>query len=157
MIEPIDLRERYGNSYIIELDQSASFEEGGSRNLWYLQIPCMYGYFYPHSKQRIAFYCKGSMMRSKLHRAHPEIEVRQWSEDGEAVFLFTPDQFDLVAKYAKPRRKRGPRKLKAEHRDKLAKASRDHRFASDSTVDNGSLEDHHATISTHVSHSGTKT
>lgn len=156
MKDPINLRELFADRYRIVLDESAFCEEGGKLNPWYFQIPCKYGHFYLHSEQQIGFYCKGSRIRSKLHGEHPELETLQWSNDGEAMFLFTPEQFDVVAKYAKPMRKRGPRRLSDDHRDKLAKASRVHRFTSDSMVNNGSLEGRHATISTSVSDNWTR-
>ena len=139
-MKPINLRECYGDCHRIVLDESAYCEEGGRKNPWYFQIPCKYGHFYPHSDWRIGFYCESAIIRHKLRRDHPEIEVRQWADDGEAVFLFKPEQFELVAEYAQPKRKRGLRKLSAEHKAKLVEAGRDHRFASDSTVNNGSSE-----------------
>jgi len=56
----------------------------------------------------------------------PDIELVQ-DGDKEGVFRFTPGQFEIVAKYARPRRRR---RLSKEHKQKLTKAGSRHRFFS---------------------------
>ena len=53
----------------------------------------------------------------------------QWSDIGEAVFLFEPKQIDLIAQYARLKKKR---RLSTAHRDGLVDSGRDHQFGSDS-------------------------
>lgn len=137
---PVNLRELFGSRYRVVLDESARQEPGGNQDPWLFQIPCKFGDFYPHSDSQIGFYCKSGRIRDRLHRELPDIEVNQMG-DGEAVFLFAPEQFDLVVRYAKPKRKPGPRRLSADHRNVLVSAGVAHRFASDSTGDKGTLGD----------------
>ena len=121
-LRPIDLRQLYGEYFRIQLDEAAECEPGGRNNPWYYQIPCKFGHIYPVSDKLLGFWCESGTIRGRLHREHPEIDVTNWSDDGEAIFLFTPNQMDIIAKYARPKKKR---KLSEEHRQKLAKAGRD--------------------------------
>ena len=120
--KPVDLRKLFGDRYKIAVDESASCEPGGRKNPWYFQIPCKYGHVYPHSHQLLAYYCDSGLVRGRLHREHPEIEVRQWSDIGEAVCLFQPEQFNVIAVYARPRRKR---QLTAAEKARRAEVLRD--------------------------------
>ena len=102
---PIDLKEKFGKQYKIGYDPAVEVGES-KHDPWNYLILCKHGNIYPYSAKKLAFYCIGSGIRKKLHKEHPDIEVYNWSDDGEAIFPFFLDQFDLIAKYAKPRRKR---------------------------------------------------
>ena len=128
-----NLKDLFGDRYRVALDESARHESGAKADPWHYVIPCRYGSISPFSGELLAFHCRARGIRTHLHRDHPEIEVRNWSDDGEAMFLFTVDQFDLVAEYAKPRRKR---RISEKERARLAKIGRDHRFKSNSTAIN---------------------
>jgi hypothetical protein len=118
--EPLNLKALFGGRFKIRLDESAFCAAESKNDSWYYQIPCKYGHIYAYSDRLLAYYCdSGRVRRERLHRQHPEIEVCQWG-DYEAVFLLPPDQLELIAKYARPRRKR---KLSPEHRQKLANFS----------------------------------
>ncbi len=105
MTQPLNLKELYTGRYRFVLDESALHEKGGRRNPWYFQIPCMYGHIYPHSDKLLGFCCESGRIIAKLRNDHPELPIPQ-DGDGAAIFLFTLDQFDVVAEYAKPRKKR---------------------------------------------------
>ena len=130
---PINLKDLFGDRYRVGLDESARHEPGAKVDPWHYVIPCRHGGISPFSAELLAFHCTAPGIRAKLHLGHREIEVRNWSDDGEAVFLFRPDQFDLVADYAKPKRKR---RISEKERDRLAKIGRDHCFKSNSTAIN---------------------
>lgn len=149
----VNLRETYGDRYRIALDESAYHAEGGKKDPWYFQIPCVFGHLYPYSHSLIAFYCASRIIRNRFHKEHPEIEVRQWADDGEAVFLFAPEQFELAAEYAKPKRKR---RISDDQRQRLVEMGREHRFVSEKHGVQVTDSDRQATISTSVSHSGGK-
>jgi len=104
--QPFNLNEKNGSVYEIALDEAVMDNLESETDSWYFQIPCKYGHIYPHSSEKLAYYCEGGKIRAKLKKEHPEIEIVQWAEDIEAVFLFTPDQFDIIAVYAQPRKKR---------------------------------------------------
>jgi len=116
---PLNLKQMYGDKYRVELD-------GAAQSAWHLWVLCKFGHIYPYSGKLLAYFCESGGIRAKLKRDHPEIECPQWGDDGVAVFLFTPDQFGIIAEYAKPKKRR---KLSAEHKAKLLEASRDHQFS----------------------------
>jgi hypothetical protein len=118
-MKPLNLKEMFDDRYRVVFDESVKGEPGARSDPWNYIIPCRSGNLYPFSVTFLAFYCSARGIRTRLYNEHPEIEVRNWSDDGEAIFLFRPNQFDLIAKYAKPRRKR---RLSAEHRKKLVLA-----------------------------------
>lgn len=147
MIKPLDLKNLFGLRFIIELDPAASCEPGGKTDPWYYQIPGKHGHIYPFSDKLLAYHCTGQKIRARLHRDHPELEVRQWTDDGEAVFLFTTLQFDMIAKYAQPRKRR---RLSMEHRQKLAESNRSHRFLSENHGTQSSSDDRQGRFSEKV-------
>ena len=119
LVYPINLKEILGNRYRVVIDDSVIGEPGARSDPWNYIIPCRSGNICPFSDKLMAFYCTARGIRTRLHKEHPEIEVRNWSDGGEAIFLFHPGQFELVARYARPRRKR---RLSPEHRRKLVLA-----------------------------------
>jgi len=130
---PINLKDLLGGRYRVVLDESARHEPGAKKDLWYFMLLCRYGSIYPFSARLLAFHCTARGIRTRLHGDHPRLEIRNLSDDGEAIFLFRLDQFDLVAEYARPRRKR---RISGEERDRLAKIGRDHHFKPNSTAIN---------------------
>ncbi|PKK82038.1 MAG: hypothetical protein CVT49_15750 [candidate division Zixibacteria bacterium HGW-Zixibacteria-1] len=120
---PINLKEQYGDRFKIDLDEAADCEGESRKDPWYYLIPCKYGDIYPFSDRRLAFLCNGAGIRSRLHKEQPEIEVHNWSDNGEAIFIFDPEQFHIIAEYAKPRRKR---KVSQKERQRLVEMSRNH-------------------------------
>lgn len=122
---PVDLKKLFGDRHRVGLDESARYEPGGKKDLWYFLLLCRHGSIYPFSSELLAFHCMARGIRTLLHRDHLEIEVRNWSDDGEAIFLFRPDKFDLVAEYAKPKRKR---RLSVKQRQTQVERLRDYRF-----------------------------
>ncbi len=118
-MKPIDLKLLYGTRFKVILDESVKLEPGARSDLWNYLIPCKNGSIYPFSNTLLEYHCTARGIRTRLNKEHPEIVVRNWSDDGEAIFLFQVDQFDLIAEYARPRRKR---RLSAKHREKLVKA-----------------------------------
>ena len=122
---PINLKEKYGERFKIGIDESAFCEKESPKNPWYFKILCKYGDIYPVSNKRLGFHCTGERIRGRLHKDHPEIGIQNWSDDGEAIFIFDQEQFDIVAEYAKPRRRRC---LKNKDRRRLANAGQRSRF-----------------------------
>jgi hypothetical protein len=54
----------------------------------------------------LAWHCTSGKMRGQLKRDCPRLIIHNWADDGEAIFLFKPEDFELIAQYARPRRKR---------------------------------------------------
>jgi len=124
---PINLKDQYGDRFKIDIDESAFCKKESPKNPWYFKIMCKYGDIYPVSDKKLGFHCTGEKIRGRLHKDHPEIEAQNWSDDGEAIFIFDQGQFDIIAEYAKPRRRRC---LKNKDRQRLANAGQRSRFKS---------------------------
>ncbi len=132
---PINLKDLFGNRYRVTVDESADREPGAKTDPWNFLIACKHGTISPYSDELLAFHCTARRIRTRLHRDHPRIDVQNWSDDGEAIFFFRQDQFDLVAEYAKPRRKR---QISAKERSRLAEIGRGNHFKPNSTAINAS-------------------
>ena len=143
-MSPINLKNLFGNRYRIIPDESARHEPGAKKDPWHYVIPCKNGSISPFFAELLAFHCTARGIRTRLHRQHPEIEVQNWSDDGQAIFLFRPDQFDLVAGYARPRRKG---RISERERSRLAKSGRDHHFKPNSTAVNATKTAQNGAIS----------
>ena len=135
---PINLKEQYGDRYRIDFDEAALCEGENKKDPWYFKILCKYGDIYPVSDRLLGFHCNGEKIRGRLHKEHPEIEIHNWSDDGEAIFIFKPELFHIVAEFAKPKLKPGRRQLSKNERKKLENAGLDHRYKSENTGKNDS-------------------
>jgi hypothetical protein len=102
----------------------AHVETGLKLDPAYFIIPCKYGDIYPVNDTELAFHCTSAGIRGNIHRALPKIHVQNWSDDGEAIFIFDKGQFNSIAPFARPRRKKviseQTKQLLAENRRKLA-------------------------------------
>lgn len=101
----INLRERFGGPYKVDLEEPAvSFADP-----WYHIIPCEHGHIYVHGHDYLGFASKSPIAgkRSVAARvaALPFTQVVQDGCDG-ANIIFDVRYFDLVATIVKPRRRR---------------------------------------------------
>jgi len=119
----VNLKVRFGDKYHIGFDMVA---RKGTNDPWMFTIPCKYGEVYPQGGERLAFHCRGTIMRGTIKRKFPNFEVRNWTDDGEAILVFFSDQFGDLAKVIKPKRKR---RLSEEEKQRLAKVGLKSRFA----------------------------
>jgi len=104
-MNPIDLKTLANGRFRLAFDEAALIEPSGKKDPWYQVIPSRYGHIYPYSDTLLAIHSKGSGIRRKL-QAIEGLAAHNWSDDGEAIFLFAPGLFNRVAEIAKPRRKR---------------------------------------------------
>lgn len=123
-MKPLNLKELFGKRFKIKLDEAAKSTVNGLKDPWLYTIPCKFGHIYPISNKCLGFWCTGVIINRRIQKDHPEIELVQ-DGDGEGVFRFTFDQFDTIAGYAKPKKKR---RLSKEHKNKLLKASKAYQF-----------------------------
>lgn len=117
----VDLKECFGKKYRIGHDPAAEIEPGGMHDPWLYTIRCQFGEIYPYGREKLAFHCTGTIIRQKIKEAFPDMEVSNWSDDGEAIFIFHVDRLLEIAKFAKPRRKR---QVSESERQRLAELSR---------------------------------
>jgi len=129
-VNPIDLKSIAAGRFRIALDEAALAEPGGKKDPWYQVIPCRNGQIYPYSDKLLAVHVNGYAARRRLADI-AGLSQHNWSDDGEAIFIFPLDLFEKVAEIVKPRRKR---KLSESHRKALLESSRDNRFKHKSAV-----------------------
>jgi hypothetical protein len=122
--ECLNLRKLYGDRYRIVLDPAAEYEPSGRRDPWLFIIPCKYGEIYPHGGDLLAVMVVGVYKVPEMRKL--ELPSHQ-NGDGEAVFLFTQNQFTQVAKVVKPRKRR---RLSEKDRGRLAEMGGAHLFQS---------------------------
>ena len=104
-MNPIDLKSLSDGRFKLALDEVALLEPGGKKDPWYQVMPCRHGQIYPYSDKLLAIHVKGYAARRKLADMAGLVQYN-WSEDGEAVFLFAPALFEKVAEIVKPKRRR---------------------------------------------------
>ncbi len=106
-------QELFGGKFRIKIDPAN--EKHRNIDPMYFVIPCQYGEIYPFSDDKLALMVTSIKVAKRLRREHPELKVHQDADDA-VVFLFPLNQFDLVAGYVHPRRKR---QLSPEHHELL--------------------------------------
>jgi len=124
MVSCINLNERFGDRYRLDLDP-AFYEEYGRnariRDPWYWRICCQHGHVYPHGGTRLgaSSNCRGPIANSLA--ALSCVRVVQDGDDGINV-VFDVSDFDQVAAILKPRRRRrlSPEQV-AERTERLRK------------------------------------
>jgi hypothetical protein len=131
-MNPLNLNELYGKRYRIKHDPAAELEPGGKRDPWLFIIPCKYGHIYPHSDRLLAVWVEGAKIRRSIKAKFPGLECRNWSDNGEAVFLFPPDVFDRIAGIVRPWKRRGRKQLSPDERARLVESGTEYRFRKDS-------------------------
>jgi hypothetical protein len=109
----IDVKALFGDRYRISVDPAAQGQR--KPDPMYFLIPCQYGEIYPFSNDKLALMVTSIKVAERMKREHPELKVHQNADDA-VVFLFSLDQFDLVAGYVNPRKKR---QLSPERREFL--------------------------------------
>jgi hypothetical protein len=124
ILNPIDLKTLAAGRFRITSDEAALIEPGGKKDPWYQVIPCRYGQIYPYSNTLLAVHSKGSGIRRKL-QALKGLMVQNWSDDGEALFLFKAELCEQVAEIVKPKRKR---QLDPAQRQAAIERLRDYHF-----------------------------
>ena len=125
--ECVNLKERYGDRYRVEYEESYYAERGdGARSddPWLMVILCQNGHICPWGGSKLAACTSGAGSVAKRLKALPFAEVAQDGADGANV-VFDVEHFDQVAEIMKPRRRR---RLSPEHRAKLLEASREFWF-----------------------------
>jgi hypothetical protein len=102
--KPVDIINMASGRYRIGLDEACESTSINKADPWDLVIKCVNGEIYPFSNRLLAFHCAKRIIRNRLNKDCPKIAVRNWSDNGEAIFLFEQRDFDLVKKYAAPRK-----------------------------------------------------
>jgi hypothetical protein len=102
--KPVDIIGLASGRYKIGFEEACESKSINKADSWELVILCKFGEIFPYSNRILGFHCKGRIMRNRIHEDCPNITVRNWSDSGEAIFLFEEKDFELIAKYALPKK-----------------------------------------------------
>ena len=127
-MQPINLKDQYGDRYRIGLDEATKGERKLAKDPWYYILPCRYGHIYPHG-DGLSVFCNGTRKIEQLKNL-PGITAYLVG-DGEAILTFPLSEFDAVARIAQPKRRR---KLSEKHNAALQASARAHQFKPKATV-----------------------
>lgn len=107
MIEPINLKERFGDRYRITFDEAydPKHRPKDKLNPWMMEIPCERGTIYPDDDANLCVMIAYRPITAKKVGGLPGVELVQ-DGDHEKTFRFPVELFDAVAEIVRPRRKR---------------------------------------------------
>lgn len=132
----INLRDRFGDKYRIEFEESYYAERPKFRAQeapWLMLIPCQHGHICPWGGEILAACTNKCGSVAKKLTEPPVTEMWQAGADGVNVKFHVRD-FDQVAEVMKPRKRhRHGFKLSPERRQKLVEAGKQHRFVAGDT------------------------
>jgi hypothetical protein len=120
-MDPINLKQRFGDRYKVEFEQSYHVERPEFRAAeapWLMMVPCQHGEICPWGDENLAACTSKAGSVAKRLKALPYTTVAQDGDDGANV-VFPVGHFDEVVAIMKPRRRRrlseGQRAAAAEH------------------------------------------
>jgi hypothetical protein len=111
----INLKNEYGKTYRITLDESASIDgQTQEERLWLYQIPCKFGHIFVQGENTLGAYCNRIKVIPRLI-ALPGVRVKQRG-DREVNVAFDPAQLAEVAQILRARKRMS---LSPERREQL--------------------------------------
>ena len=124
----ISLKERFGNHYRVEYEESYHADHGPHARAddpWLMILPCGNGHICPWGDDLLAACTKkaGPVVARRLKKL-PFTNIAQDGDDGANV-LFHAKHFDAVAKIMRPRRRR---QMSEKQRQRLVEAGRKFHF-----------------------------
>jgi hypothetical protein len=108
----IDLKRRFGKKYRIFMDEAWKAEDSQSNpdkvkdKPWYYEIRGKYGVIYLYGANKLAVRITGNRIKSRIKTEYRNILSLYLEAEDESIFLFNPENFEIVAKLIKARRKR---------------------------------------------------
>lgn len=108
----IDLKRRFGKKYRIFMDEAWKAEDSQSNpdkvkdKPWYYEIRGKYGVIYLNEANKLAVRITGNRIKSRIKTEYRNILSLYLEAEDESIFLFNPENFEIVAKLIKARRKR---------------------------------------------------
>ena len=135
----INLRERFGEEYKIEYEESYYAQYGENARVedpWYMIIPCKHGHIYPQGYDELAVSTdKRGAISGRISRLE-FVRVLQEGSDGTNAASHV-DHFDEIAEIIKPRRRR---RLSAEQKRLAVERLSKYQFGSARQVENPAQE-----------------
>lgn len=107
-----DLKEQYGKKYRIYMDEAWHIETAESNpskvkdKPWYYEIQGKYGAVYLYGENKLAVRITGNRIKSKIKTEYGSLLRLYIEAENESIFLFNPENLEIVAGLIKARRKK---------------------------------------------------
>jgi hypothetical protein len=107
-----DMKRRFGKKYKIFMDEAWEVEDSQSNSdkvkdkPWYYEIHGKYGAIYLYGKDKLAVRITANRIKSRIKAEYKDILSLYLEAEDESIFLFNLDNFEIVAKLIKARRKK---------------------------------------------------
>ncbi len=127
-----DLKKRFGKKYKVFMDEAWEVESSQANSdkakdkPWYYEIRGKYGVIYLYGTNKLAVRITAKRIKSRIKIEYKDILKLYIEAKDESIFLFNPENFELVAKLVKARKRK---QLSVEHKAKLIKAGSSFRFS----------------------------
>ncbi len=137
----VDLKKQYGKKYRIFMDEAWDAEDSHSNpdkvkdKPWYYEIRGKYGTVYLYGTNKLAVRITGNRIKNRIKAEYADILSLYLEAEDESIFLFSPDNFEIVAKLIKAKRKR---QITEEQRKLIIERTKEYRFQRSKMADNGS-------------------
>jgi hypothetical protein len=108
----VDLKKQYGKKYRIFTDEAWAAEDSQSNpdkvkdKPWYYEIRGKYGVIYLYGDNKLAVRITGNRIKSRIKTEYKDILSLYIEAENESIFLFNPENFEIVAGLIKARRKK---------------------------------------------------
>ncbi len=108
----IDLKKRFGQKYRIFMDEAwyvgtaESYPDKIKHRPWYYEIRGKYGTIYLYGTNKLAVRITANRIKSRIKTDYRNILSLYLEAEDESIFLFNPEDFELVARLTKARRKK---------------------------------------------------
>ncbi len=108
----IDLEKKFGKKHRISMDEAWFVETAESNpdktkdKPWYYEISGKYGTIYPKGADTLAVRITANRIKGRIMAKHKNVLSLYIEAADESIFLFNPDNFEIVARLIKARRRR---------------------------------------------------
>jgi hypothetical protein len=108
----IDLKKRFGKKYKIFMDEAWEAEDSQSNpdkvkdKPWYYEIWGKYGVIYLYGINKLAVRITANRIKSRIKAEYKDILSLYIEAENESIFLFNPENFEIVAGLIKARKRK---------------------------------------------------
>ncbi len=127
----IDLKKGFGQKYRIFMDEAwyeetaESYPDKIKHRPWYYEIRGKYGTIYFYGTDKLAVRITANRIKSRIKTHYWNILRLYLEAEDESVFLFSPENFEIVAGLIQARRKR---QITNEQRQVIIERTKKYRF-----------------------------
>ncbi len=122
----IDMKKRFGKKYRVFMDEAWNAEDSQSNpdkvkdKPWYYEIRGNYGIVYLYGVNMLAVRITGNRIKSRIKTEYTDILSLYLEAQDDSIFLFNPDNFEIVAGLIKARKRK---QISEQERMRLRKIS----------------------------------